>query len=171
MFDAQWELKGYEETLGRLVLVSAELRERPMKSALGKAAAVVKEQAQENALRVDDKGTGRQISENIIQRYRSRFYRDTGDMMVSIGVGTPRGRIPPGNPDEGEGGPTFHWHLIELGTEKTAARPFLVPALTAKAPAAIDKFAESLNESIDKLLKRAARARRKAEREARKAAR
>lgn len=72
--------------------------------------------------------------------------------MVSVGVLTLRGPIPKGNPDTGRRGNTPHWHLIELGTEKARAQPFLRPALDSNIGAVIARFASELDKEIEKAL-------------------
>lgn len=153
MFDAQWDLKGYDSVVGKMRALPFQIRGKAGRSALGSAARVVVKTAKQNALRVDDAETGRSIARNIVQRFRSRYFKQTGDLMVSVGVATPKGRIPRGNPDEGAGGPTFHWHLVELGTEQARAQPFLRPALESNIDAVQSVFADKLSAQIDKLVK------------------
>jgi HK97 gp10 family phage protein len=152
--DFEFKLNGIEQVVARMRALPVELRGKAGMSALGKAAKVVREAAKENALRVDDPDTGRRIADNVIQRFRSRYYRKTGDLMISVGVGTERGRIPKGNPDTGPRGNTPHWHLVELGTERARAEPFLRPALESNIGAARDTFARELDKAIDRILKK-----------------
>lgn len=145
-------IQGADEALKRLEDLSKAMRGRAVRRALGKGAAVVRKAAKENALRIDDPETGRRIADNIGQRVRSRISRRTGDQTVSVGVLTQKGRIPKGNPDTGRRGNTPHWHLVELGTEKAQAQPFLRPAMEQNAQAATDAFANALGAEIDKEL-------------------
>lgn len=153
MFDAKWDLKGFDRVIGKMKGLAPAIRLKAGRSALGSAARVVTKAAKSNALRVDDQETGRRISENITQRFRSRYFKRTGDLMVSVGVGTEKGRIPKGNPDTGPKGNTPHWHLVELGTEKMQAQPFLRPALENNVGAVESEFAVKLERQIDKLVK------------------
>lgn len=145
-------LTGFDEVRKKLAQTPIKLRTKGSRRALGRAAAIVRKAARQNALRVDDAETGRRIADNIGQRVRSGYSRRTGDAMVSVGVLTERGRIPKGNPDTGRKGNTPHWHLIELGTEKARAQPFLRPALDSNIGAVIDKFAIELDKEIEKAL-------------------
>lgn len=156
MFDAQWDLKGFEQVTAKLRALPVELRGKPGRSALGSAARLVTNQAKDNALRIDDAETGRKIADNVVQRFRSRYFKQTGDLMISVGVATLKGRIPAGNPDTGPKGNTPHWHLIELGTEKTRAQPFLRPALPALSDRVQATFASKLEKAIDRLVKKGA---------------
>lgn len=150
--DVQFTLSGAGELRKRLLALPRELQLKPGRSALGKAASVVRKQAKTNAESIDDAETGRKISDNIIQRFRSRHYKRTGDLMISVGVGTEKGRIPKGNPDTGPKGNTPHWHLIELGTEVAKPEPFLVPAAQATAEQAINLFGTDLDKQITKIV-------------------
>lgn len=157
MFDAQWDLKGYGNVIKKMRALPVALRGKPGRSALGSAARVVTKAAKENALRIDDPDTGRRIADNIVQRFRTKFFKRTGDLMVSVGVVTERGRIPKGNPDTGPKGNTPHWHLLELGTEQAKAQPFLRPALESSLESSMESveavFAQKLEQQIDKLVK------------------
>jgi len=153
MFDAQWDLKGFDRVIQKMQGLPVAIRGKAGRSALGKAARLVTNAAKDNAERVDDAETGRTIAANITQRFRSKFFKQTGDLMISVGVATTKGPIPQGNPDEGPKGNTPHWHLIERGTEKAPAEPFLVPALTQSIDAVQTKFAAELEKQIDKIAK------------------
>lgn len=148
----QFSLTGFEALRRKLAQVPIKLRTNGSKKALSAAANIVTKAARENALRMDDPDTGRRIRDNIGKRTRSRYSRRTGDAMVSVGVLSQKGRIPKGNPDAGRKGNTPHWHLVELGTEKTRAQPFLRPALESNTGAVIDKYAVELDKELDKAL-------------------
>ena len=145
-------LTGFEEVRKKLAITPIKLRTKGARKALSTAANIVTKAARQNAERVDDLETGRRIRDNIGKRSRSRYSRRTGDAMVSVGVLTERGPIPKGNPDTGRRGNTPHWHLVELGTEKARAQPFLRPALADNIGAVIDKFAVELDKEIEKAL-------------------
>ena len=153
MFDSQWDLKGFDRVIQKMQNLGPAIKNKAGRSALGSAARVVTKAAKANALRVDDPDTGRKIADNVVQRFRSRYFKRTGDLMVSVGVGTEKGRIPKGNPDTGPKGNTPHWHLIELGTERARAQPFLRPALENNIGAVEAEFAKKLEQQIDKLVK------------------
>lgn len=157
MADVEFKIQGVDALTARMRALPEELRKKPARSALGKAAKVIREQAKANARQLDDPETGRAIADNIVQRLRSRYNRRTGDVMISVGVATEKGRIPKGNPDTGPKGNTPHWHLLELGTESMAAQPFLRPAAEAKAGTAINEFAAGLDQALTRLTKRLAK--------------
>lgn len=145
-------LTGFEEVRKKLAITPIKVRTKGARKALSAAANIVTKAARQNAERVDDPETGRRIRDNIGKRSRSAYSRRTGDAMVSIGVLSTRGPIPKGNPDTGRRGNTPHWHLVELGTEKARAQPFLRPALESNIGAVIDKFAVELDKEIEKAL-------------------
>jgi HK97 gp10 family phage protein len=153
LFDVKWELKGFDRVISKMRSLSPALRGKAGRSAIGTAARVVTNAAKQNAQRIDDPETGRTIAANIAQRLRSKHIKATGDLKVSVGVATNKGRIPSGNPDEGPRGNTPHWHLVELGTERARAQPFLRPALENNIGKVQEVFAAALEKQIDKAVK------------------
>lgn len=153
MYDVKWDLQGFDRVIAKMRGLTPALRGKAGRSALGSAARVVTNAAKDNALRVDDPETGRKIADNVTQRFRSKYFKATGDLMVSVGVATNKGPIPKGNPDEGAKGNTPHWHLVELGTERMRAQPFLRPALENNISKVEQVFADKLEKQIDKLVK------------------
>jgi HK97 gp10 family phage protein len=154
MFEGKWDIRGVDQLMDRLKKMPAKLRGKVGRSALGSAARVVTNTAKQNALKVDDAETGRKIADNITQRFRSKHFKMTGDLMISIGVATMMGRIPPGNPDEGPKGNTPHWHLLELGTEQARAQPFLRPAIYSNMATVQEVFIKKMGQQLDKLVSR-----------------
>ena len=152
MADVQFKVEGTADLFKRLRALPKELQLKPGRSALGKAAAVVSKQAKINAEALDDADTGRKIALNITQRWRGKYFKHTGDMMISVGVGMDKGRIPKGNPDTGAKGNTPHWHLLELGTQDMRAQPFLRPAAEKMAEQAISTFGSELDKAITKIV-------------------
>lgn len=149
----EFDLKGFDEIVERMRKLPVEVRGKAGRSALGSAAAIVRKKAKSNALRIDDAETGRKIAENIGQRVRTRYTKQTGDLKISVGVGTEKGRIPKGNPDEGPHGNTPHWHLVELGTERMKEQPYMRPALESSVDQVISTFADKLSKQLDKVTK------------------
>lgn len=149
----EFDLKGFDEIIERMKKLPVEVRGKAGRSALGSAAAIVRKKAKSNALRIDDAETGREIAENIGQRVRTRYTKQTGDLKISVGVGTEKGRIPKGNPDEGPRGNTPHWHLVELGTERMKEQPYMRPALESSVDQVISTFADKLSKQLDKVTK------------------
>jgi len=151
-----FDLKGFDSAIAKLRALPVQFRGKAGRSALGKAARLVTNAAKSNAERINDPDTGRKISDNVTQRVRSGYQKRTGDIMISVGVGTDRGPIPKGNPDTGPKGSTPHWHLVELGTEKMSAEPFLRSALESNLEQVTATTAANLERELDKIAKKAA---------------
>ncbi|KAF0804929.1 hypothetical protein A6D6_02693 [Alcanivorax xiamenensis] len=149
--NVEFSITGIEELSRKLTNIPLQVSKKPGRRALGKAVNVIAKAARQNARRVDDPDTGRKISQNIGRRFRSRHFRRTGELKISVGVLSRRGKIPKGNPDEGAKGNTPHWHLVELGTAEARAQPFLRPALADNMNEAIDVFARNLDIELTKL--------------------
>lgn len=153
-FDFGVKLNGIDELNKKLQGLAYDVQKKGGRFALRKAAQVVRDAARQNAQAVDDSATGRSIAKNITEKWNGRLNKQTGDLGFRIGVqGT--AKIPKDNSDEGAGGPTPHWRLLEFGTEKMAARPFFGRALPENAQKAADVFVDQMGRAIDRALKKA----------------
>ena len=148
----KFSLLGIKDVKAKMNKVSQTVNDTGTRTALRKAAGIVKKAAQQNALAVDDPLTGRRIRDNITLQFASKLYRQKGVIMYRVGVSSKRGRIPVPNKDEGAKGNTPHWHLIELGTERARANPFMRPALANNVNQVTDKFINEFNKELDKVL-------------------
>lgn len=148
----EFSLIGVQEVKAKMNKVSQTVLDTGTRTALRKAAGIVKRAAQQNALAVDDPKTGRRIRDNITLQFASRAFSRKGVIMYRIGVATNRGRIPTPNKDTGVRGNTPHWHLIELGTERAAAKPFMRPALSNNINQVIGRFTAELDKELNKAL-------------------
>jgi len=154
----QFSLTGLDSLLGKLDAVKHDVRYRGGRFALRKAAQVIRDQAKRNAERIDDPETGRVIADNIAERWGSRRFKNTGDLSFRIGVLTGSVRqMMRGNPDTGKGGATPHAMLVELGTEKSRAQPYLRPAADQAMHAAINTFVTEYEKALDRAIKRASK--------------
>jgi HK97 gp10 family phage protein len=156
MADFSVKMNGVDELAKKLQGLKYDLAKKGGRFALRKAAQVIRNQARQNAQRVDDSETGRSIARNIVEKWNGRLNKQTGDLGFRVGVN--QGAVLPKKgerPDESAGGPTPHWRLLEFGTEKMAARPFMVPAIEASAQQATDTFITEYGKAIDRALKRA----------------
>lgn len=150
MFDAK--LEGVEALIKKSRGLSHSVRVRLARSAVTAGARVIAKQAKQNAMRLDDPETGRSIANNVAVRYRRKLSEQSGNPTASVGVLYPKARIPKGNPDDGRETP--HWHLLELGTEKMRAQPFLKPAALQAAQQVPQAIATSLARGIDREIKK-----------------
>jgi len=126
-----------------------ELQDKILKPAARRGANIIAEQARALVRESDDPTTARRIANNIVVRYRKRRSREINGVAFSIGVMYPRGRMPKGNPDDGVNTP--HWHLLELGTEKMPAQPFLLPAMLLRAEDVTEEIYKMAEQNLGKL--------------------
>lgn len=152
----QVKIEGADDLVERLKTISDDMRYKGGRFALRKAAMIVANKAKEGALKFDDPATGRVISDNIAVRWSGKLFKRTGDLGFRVGVLT--GNIKQadkGNPDSGKGGKTPHAMLLELGTEKAKAQPFLRPAANNNVSEIISEFARQYDKALDRAIKRA----------------
>lgn len=152
----EFSLTGLDSLLGKLESVSYDVKRKGGRYALRKAAQIIVDKAKQNAQRIDDSETGRAIADNIAMRWNGRLFKRTGDLGFRIGVLTGSIRnMEPGNPDTGPGGATPHAYLVELGTEKARAQPYLRPAAENSINEVVDEFVRQYGLALDRALKRA----------------
>lgn len=150
-----FKITGLDSLLGKLENLKYETKKKGGRSALRKAAQLVRDAAKAGARRLDDAETGRAIADNISERWNGRLNKQTGDLGFRVGV-LQGARLPKAGEkvNEGQGAPTPHWRLLEFGTEKMAARPFMRPALATNIDAATDTFVREYEKAIDRAIKR-----------------
>lgn len=151
----QFSLLGLDSLLGKLATVNDDVKRKGGRSALRKAAQVIAAKAREGAERIDDKGTGRSISDNIALRWNGRLFRASGDLGFRIGV--LHGAVLQDGGDLSPNSPTPHWRLIEFGTEKMAAVPFMRPALSDNISDVTNTFISEYEKGVDRAIRRAAK--------------
>lgn len=152
MANSDFSILGLKEVRAKMNKVTQTVLDTGTRTALRKASGIVKRAAQENALAVDDPKTGRRIRDNITLQFASKIFRQKGVIMYRVGVATNRGRIPTPNADEGARGNTPHWHLVEFGTERAQAQPFMRPALANNINQVINSFTFEFDKELDKAL-------------------
>lgn len=152
----QFEIEGVDALNAKLATVTKDMRYKGGRFALRRAANLVRDKAKANAERLDDPETGRKIADNVAVRWSGRTFKRTGNLKFRVGV-LGGGRLRGGNPDTGAGGPTPHWHLLELGTEKMQAQPFMRPAASDNLHAIQAEFVTQYDKALDRAIKRAKR--------------
>lgn len=156
-----YELKGLPELLGKLEGLEYDLKRKGGRFALRRAAQVVRDQARQNAERVDDPRTSENIAANIVERWSGRLYKRTGNLGFRVGVlGGAKGAAVAAGEVTGKGsgnpgGDTFYWRFLEFGTEDAAAQPFMRPAINQVGNEPVDVFINEYGKSIDRALRRA----------------
>lgn len=151
----EFSILGLDGLLGKLAAVSVDVRHKGGRAALRKAAQVVVQKAKEGAERIDDKATGRSISDNIALRWNGRLFKRTADLGFRIGV--LHGAVLKDGGDLSSNAPTPHWRLIEFGTEKMPAAPFMRPALADNISLVTNTFVTEYEKAIDRAIRRAAK--------------
>ena len=154
----EFSITGLDSLLGKLDALKVETRRKGGRAALRRAAELVAAKAKAGALRVDDAATGRSIADNIALRWNGRLFKQTGDLGFRIGV--LHGAVLPKRGDEVDtqaNAPTPHWRLLEFGTERMRAQPFMRSALADNIAAATNTFVTEFEKSIDRAIKRAAK--------------
>jgi len=154
----EFSITGLDSLLGKLEAVTYDLKRKGGRSALRKAAQLVANKAKEGAEKLDDSATGRSIAKNIALRWNGRLFKQTGNLGFRVGV--LHGAVLPKKgtaPDLSANGPTPHWRLLEFGTEKMQATPFMRKALADNISAATDAFVTEYEKAIDRAIKRAAK--------------
>lgn len=151
----EFSLIGLDSLLGKLDSVKQDVKFKGGRFALRKAAQLIAAKAKEGALRIDDPGTGRSIADNIGLRWNGRQFKRTGDLGFRIGVR--HGAVLDRGGDTSTKAPTPHWRLLEFGTEKMQAQPFMRSALADNISVATSTFISEYERAIDRAVRRADR--------------
>ena len=151
------KMTGVDELTARLQTISDDMKKKGGRYALRKASEIVRDAAKAGAERLDDPETGRSIARNIAMRWSNRTFKRTGNLMFRIGV-MHGAKISGSNEDQGANGPTPHWRLLEFGTEKMAAQPFMRPAASNNVQQVVDTFVTQYGKALDRALARAKKA-------------
>lgn len=155
----EFSLIGIDSLVGKLESISYDMKRKGGRSALRKAAQLIRDKAREGADRYDDPETKSKISENIVERWNGYLFKRTGDLGFRIGVMGKAGVRKSKDDFSGlPGGDTRHWFYLEFGTSEMAAKPFMRTALSQNIQAATDAFIVNYETGIDRALKRAAKA-------------
>lgn len=154
-----WNVQGLEELNERFRYLGFDMRYKGGRFALRKAVNIVRDQAKTNALAFDDPTTGRVIADNIAVRWGGKHFKQTGELMFRVGVLGSNKISGNSNPDTGAGGATPHWHLLEFGTSKMAAQPFLRPAAESNLQNITNEFVKHYERAMMRALRRVRRRR------------
>lgn len=166
-------LTGLDSVLGKMDAVSQVTRGKAGRTALRKAASIIRDRARNNAARVDDLLTKEAIYKNIVVTFSSKAFRRTGDPTFRVGVmggarqyGNTKANVRKGRAgksfntagDKGNpGGDTWYWRFLEFGTEHMVAKPILRPAMNGVDTDVINIFAAELEKAIDRAIRSAAK--------------
>lgn len=157
-------ITGLDDVLKNMQDLALNVQKKHARKAARKAMVPVRDAARENAKSLDDPDTANKIWKNIvIQSGRSR---DKSEVKVRVGVkgggafwaihenverksllalGQKRQPNPNYQPVPND---SRYWWLVEFGTSKTAAQPFMRPAMEQNMAAVTEIFAAELNKNI-----------------------
>lgn len=149
----RFDVSGLDGIRNKMAQVKNEVNYKGGRAALRRAANVLRDQAQSNARRVDDHETETAIWKNVAVRWNGRAFKRNGVLAFRLGVlgGAQAGRAAEkgaSNP----GGITWYWRMLEFGTSKMAAQPIFRPVPDQAGQKAVDVFARSFNQALDRVL-------------------
>lgn len=128
--------------------------------ALRKGANVIRDKARAGAARVNDPKTPETIAKNIVAKSGAKKYdRRRGGPAFRVGVlggardMTKYGEFKGGG-SENPGGDTWYWRLLEFGTSKMGAQPFMRPAMNQGANGAFAATVAALDTEFGKELRK-----------------
>lgn len=156
---AGFVIEGLEDALKKMNEMAKNVSKKHVKKALREAAKVVQKSAKENAQKIDDPDTGAYIASNIVVRAGKSQDKNSSKVRIGVKGGGEfwrsnqqvqrkgKGRLPNPNytpvPND-----TRHFWLVEFGTAKTRAQPYMRPALESNTQNATDAFAEKLKTDL-----------------------
>lgn len=167
-----FKMDGLNSLLGKLSAVNFDVKRKGGRSALRKAAAVIREKVKQGAARVNDSTTPQDIEKNVTIRWSSKLFKTTGNLGFRVGImggakeysnmhtrkGGRRGSYKVGGSLDNPGGDTFYWRFVEFGTSSVAARPFMRPALAESISEATAVFTSEYEKAIDRAVRTASKA-------------
>jgi HK97 gp10 family phage protein len=166
----EFTISGLDDALKTLKRIPDDMKAKGIRFAGRRGAEVIHKAAVANAMRIDDPDTAQNIAKNIVVRFSNRRFKQSGDILFRVGVmggarqyaDTKENRRKrrvgstfetagdKGNP----GGDTWYWRFIEFGTEHSAAKPFMRPALDQNIDSATNVFVRSLDKWLTSYLKK-----------------
>lgn len=152
--EAKFSLIGVDKLIQTIKEVNHDVAFKSGRFALRKSANLVAKAMRGGAAKLDDPETARSISQNVAVRFSSRASK-RGDIVFRVGI--LGGAVLSKGGSKTAGAPTPHWRLLEFGTEKMRAQPFVRPALEGNVSAALSEFISQFGRALDRAVRRAAR--------------
>lgn len=152
---AEFEIQGLGNVLQRMRTLAPKLQQKGARTAARKGANIIRKAAQENAKRINDPQTAEDISKNIAVQFASKSSKREGGVVMRVGVRGGARQTSGGLKGKGNanpGGDTWYWRLVEFGTSRTRAQPFMRPALANNVEKVTSTVVTELNKEIDKLI-------------------
>lgn len=150
--DVTVKVEGLGEIDRKLRLLPQRVGINAMRRALRKGANVIRDAARANARTIDDPQTRENIEKNIVVAGGGRRReKQAGGPLMRVGV---RGGARPTSGDNGApGGNTTYWRMVEFGTSRSRAKPFMRNAVVA-ADKAFSVSAQAMDTETDKELRK-----------------
>jgi len=168
-------LIGLAELEKKLASVKDSVKGRGAKFAGRKAAKVIAARLRQNAEGINDPNTNESIAKNIAVNADNRYMRRTGNLKFRVGIvggakqygdtviNRRKRRVGKTYADGGTiakkgggpGGDTWYWRLVEFGTARTKAKPFMRRSLSETTQEATTTFVEEYKKTLDRAIKRA----------------
>ena len=147
-FTIRGKVEGLAGVMATLDALDARLRGKTLRKAGRAAGQIIVKAAKANARAADETG---QLRKSI--GVKVRLYRTTGNLLVVVGprTGFKADRVRERNKwfrTTMKVNPVRYAHLVELGTGRSRARPFLAPALFETAAAVRAAVAEVVREAL-----------------------
>lgn len=134
------DIKGADQLLKRMRELPQKFARRGARRAARRAMIPVRDAARSTARQFDDPNSPQQIWKEIVIAESSRQGKQVNGIVMRVGV---RGGARKGSSD------VWYWRLLELGTEKMRARPFLRPALENNSQSVADNLTRELSKALD----------------------
>lgn len=148
------KIEGLEGIEKKLKELPQKFAYRGMRRALRRGANVIRDHARSNAKRLDDPQTREQIAKNIaVAGGGSKREKQAGGPMMRVGV-MGGARFNAGADGLPGGNTTGYWRLLEFGTSKMRAQPFMRNAIVSGAEPAIGAVASAAQVELDKELRK-----------------
>lgn len=144
------KIEGLEGIEKKLKQLPEKFAYRGMRRALRRGANIIRDHARNNAKRFDDPATREAIFKNVAVAGGGRKReREAGGPMMRVGVmGGARFK------KDGDGLPggntTGYWRLLEFGTSRQRAQPFMRTAIVSGAEPALGAIANAAGVELDK---------------------
>lgn len=142
---AEFKIEGLDAALRKMRSLAPALKKKALRSAGTKAMRPVRDAARAGAKRLDDPTSASNIAKNIVTRYDGKASKREGGSVTKVGV------VGGARPAKGRAD-TGHWRLLEFGTSKMRAQPFMRGALSNNVEKVTQIFASSLDADIDKII-------------------
>lgn len=168
----KFDIHGLPELEAKLKKLGNEkLIKNAARRSLQRGAAKIRDAARRNARQLDDPKTANNIAKNItIQSGGMKRERRVKGAMMRVGVlggamsekkraavasekakkGKRKKKSSNAPVKKNSGGDTWYWRLLEFGTSRMAAKPFMRKAMAQSSDAAVTAIAQSASVELDK---------------------